>query len=130
MPYTRDDCLFCKIVAGSIPADEVHRDDHVVAFRDINPQAPTHILLIPTTHYENAAELAGDDPHGLAALVVTARSLAEADGVDRSGYRLLFNTGAGAGSDRVPRAPASARRPVADLASGLTPAAGRAGPRR
>ena len=97
MPYTRDDCLFCKIVAGSIPADEVHRDDHVVAFRDINPQAPTHILLIPTTHYENAAELAADDPHGLAALVVTARSLAEADGVDRSGYRLLFNTGAGAG---------------------------------
>ena len=74
MPYTRDDCLFCKIVAGSIPADEVHRDDHVVAFRDINPQAPTHILRIPTTHNET-----------------------DADGVDRSGYRLLFNTGAGAG---------------------------------
>jgi len=97
MPYTRDDCLFCKIVAGAIPADVVHRDDHVVAFRDINPQAPTHILLIPTTHYENAAEVAADDAHGLAALVVTARTLAEADGIDRSGYRIVFNTGAGAG---------------------------------
>ena len=50
MPYTSDDCLFCKIVAGAIPADVVHRDDHVVAFRDINPQAPTHILVLPTTH--------------------------------------------------------------------------------
>jgi histidine triad (HIT) family protein len=97
MPYTRDDCLFCKIVSGELPADEVHRDDHVVAFRDINPQAPTHILVVPTTHYENAAELAADDPHGLAALVVTAKALAEADGVERTGYRLLFNTGAGAG---------------------------------
>jgi len=92
-----DDCLFCRIVRGEIPAKIVAENAHCVAFRDINPQAPTHILLIPTTHYENAAELAGDDPHGLAALVVTARSLAEADGVDRSGYRLLFNTGAGAG---------------------------------
>jgi len=97
MPYTRDDCLFCKIVTEAIPADEVHRDDHVVAFRDINPQAPTHILLVPTTHYPNAAEVAADDPHGLAALVVTGRSLAEAEGIDRSGYRLIFNTGAGAG---------------------------------
>jgi len=97
MPYTRDDCLFCKIVTGTIPADEVHRDDHVVAFRDMNPQAPTHILLVPTTHYANAAEVAADDPHGLAALVVTARSVAEAEGIDRSGYRLIFNTGAGVG---------------------------------
>src|SRR6476646_2344979 len=93
MPYTRDDCLFCKIVTGAIPADEVHRDDHVVAFRDINPPAPTHILLVPTTPYATAA----DDPHGLAALVVTAGSLAEAEGIDRSGYRVIFNTGAGAG---------------------------------
>jgi histidine triad (HIT) family protein len=97
MPYTRDDCLFCKIVAGDIPADVVHRDDHVVAFRDIAPKAPTHILLVPTTHYANAAEVAADDPHGLAALVVTARALAAADGVEQTGYRLLFNTGEGAG---------------------------------
>ena len=96
MPYSRDDCLFCKIVAGTIPADEVHRDDHVVAFRDINPQAPTHILLVPTTHYQNVAEAAADDPHGLAALVATADALAGSEGIG-SGYRMLFNTGAGAG---------------------------------
>jgi histidine triad (HIT) family protein len=52
--------LFCKIIAGTIPADVVHRDDHVVAFRDIAPKAPTHILLVPTTHYANAAELAAE----------------------------------------------------------------------
>ncbi len=96
MPDSRADCLFCKIVAGTIPADEVHRDDQVVAFRDIDPQAPTHILLVPTTHYETAAEMAADDPHGLAALVVTAGALAETEGV-AAGYRLLFNTGAGGG---------------------------------
>ena len=92
MPYRRDDCLFCKIVAGEIPADEVHRDDHVVAFRDIDPQAPTHILLVPTTHYGNAAEMATDDPQGLAALIVTAGTLADSEGV-ADGYRLVFNTG-------------------------------------
>ena len=97
MPYTSDDCLFCKIVAGTVPADVVHRDDQVVAFRDINPQAPTHILLIPTTHYENAGEIAADDPQALAALVTTARTLAEAEGIDRSGYRIVTNTGAEAG---------------------------------
>lgn len=97
MPNTRDDCLFCNIVSGTIPADVVHRDDHVVAFRDINPQAPTHILLVPTNHYENAAEVAADDPRGLAALVVTARALAMAEGIDRSGYRIVTNTGAAAG---------------------------------
>src|SRR6478752_48661 len=92
MPFTSDDCLFCKIVA-----DVVHRDDHVVGFRDVNPQAPTHILIVPTSHYANAAEIAADDPSGLAALVVTARMLAEAEGIDRSGYRIVTNTGADAG---------------------------------
>ena len=92
MPYRRDDCLFCKIVAGETPADVVHRDDHVVAVRDIDPQAPTHILLVPTTHYGNAAEMATDDPQGLAALVVTAGALAESEGV-ADAYRLVFNTG-------------------------------------
>jgi histidine triad (HIT) family protein len=97
MPYTRDDCLFCKIVTKEIPADEVHRDDHVVAFRDIHPQAPVHVLLVPTNHYDNAAEVAADDPHALAALVLTAKAVAQAEGIGESGYRLLSNTGAGAG---------------------------------
>ena len=97
MPYTRDDCLFCKIVTGDIPADEVHRDDHVVAFRDIHPQAPVHVLLVPTNHYENVPQVAAEDPHALAALVLTARAVAEAEGIGSAGYRLLSNTGAGAG---------------------------------
>jgi histidine triad (HIT) family protein len=97
MPYTRDDCLFCKIVTGRVPADEVHRDDHVVAFRDIHPQAPVHVLLVPTNHYDNAAEVAADDPHALAALVLTAKAVAQAEGIGESGYRLLSNTGTGAG---------------------------------
>ncbi len=97
MPDTREDCLFCKIVRGEIHADEVHRDDRTVAFRDINPQAPTHILVIPTAHYDNAAEVAAADPGDLAALVLTARALAESEGIAESGYRLVTNTGAGAG---------------------------------
>ena len=91
------DCLFCKIANHQIQASIVYEDDALVAFNDINPQAPTHILLIPTTHYENAAELAGDDPSGLAALVTTARTLAQAEGIDRSGYRVVTNTGPDAG---------------------------------
>ena len=89
--------IFQRIIDREIPAEIVHEDDQSLAFRDINPQAPTHILLVPTTHYANAAEVAADDPHGLAALVVTARSLAQAEGIDRSGYRLVTNTGADAG---------------------------------
>ena len=97
MPDTVEDCLFCKVVRGEIPADVVHRDDRTVAFRDIDPQAPTHILIIPTTHSENAAEVAALDAAGLAALVLTARRLAESEGIAESGYRLVTNTGAGSG---------------------------------
>ena len=75
------DCLFCKIVTGAIPADEVHRDDHVVAFRDINPQAPTHILLVPQDHHPTAAARRGR-PVGLLAEIVNtvARTVALAAG--------------------------------------------------
>jgi len=95
-PYD-DNNIFARVLRGEIPSTPIYDDEFAYAFPDINPQAPTHILLVPTTHYANAAELAADDPHGLAALVVTARSVAEAEGIDRSGYRLIFNTGAGAG---------------------------------
>ncbi len=97
MPYTRDDCLFCKIVTGRLAADEVHRDDHVVAFRDIRPQAPVHVLVVPTNHYENLPQVAAEDAHALAALVLTARAVAETEGIAGAGYRLLSNTGEGAG---------------------------------
>lgn len=90
-----DDCLFCKILSGDIPADVVHRSDRSLAFRDLNPQAPTHVLVIPTEHYANAAELAAADPGSSADLVTVAAEVARAEGL--TGYRLVFNTGAEAG---------------------------------
>ncbi|MCD4527156.1 histidine triad nucleotide-binding protein [Nocardioides sp. cx-173] len=90
-----DDCLFCKIVAGEIPAEIVHATERTVAFRDINGQAPTHVLVVPRDHYANAAELAAGDPEASAELVRTAAAVAAAEGHDD--YRLVFNTGAGAG---------------------------------
>lgn len=86
------DCLFCKIVAGDIPADVVKETGTTLAFRDINPQSPTHVLVIPRDHHENAADLAAESPQLLADLVNTARDVATADGLD-NGYRLVFNTG-------------------------------------
>ncbi len=90
------DCLFCRIAAGEIPADVVHRSDGVVAFRDIDPQAPVHVLLIPRAHHDNAAALAAAAPDAMAELVSTAHAVAEAEGLDGH-YRLVLNTGAGAG---------------------------------
>lgn len=89
------DCLFCGIVAGDIPADVVYRSDDVVAFRDIAPVAPTHILIIPTGHYADAAALAQHDPATAGALLAAAGEVAAAEGL--ADYRLVFNTGAGAG---------------------------------
>jgi histidine triad (HIT) family protein len=96
MSTTASDCMFCKIVDGEIPADIVHRTDHLVAFRDINPQAPTHILLIPTEHIESAAVVT--DEHGklLAELIQAATHLANAEGL-RGGWRLVTNVGPDAG---------------------------------
>lgn len=90
-----DDCLFCKIVAGEIPGDIVHTTERTVAFRDIDPQAPTHVLVVPKAHFANAAELAAGDPDASAELLTTAAAIAAAEGHDD--YRLVFNTGPGAG---------------------------------
>ncbi|MDT0201084.1 histidine triad nucleotide-binding protein [Nocardioides sp. AE5] len=93
-PTPDPDCIFCKIVAGEIPATIVHASDDSVAFRDVAPQAPTHVLVIPRSHYENAAALADHEPATLADLFTTARAVAEAEGL--AGYRAVFNTGAAA----------------------------------
>ncbi len=87
------DCIFCGIAAGDVPANEVRRDDHVVAFRDINPQAPTHILVIPTQHVPSAAELTPAHDHLWAKLLHAAQSIAEDEGLDDEGYRLVVNIG-------------------------------------
>lgn len=92
-----DQCLFCRIVTKEVSADLVHESDDVVAFRDINPQAPTHILLIPKEHIESARALKDRHADLLADLFQTAAHLAKAEGIDRSGWRVVTNVGADAG---------------------------------
>jgi histidine triad (HIT) family protein len=88
------DCLFCKIVAGDLPSDQVASTDRVLAFRDIHPAAPTHVLVIPKEHVvDNAGGLAAEHADLLAELFLTAQRVAEQDGVSASGYRLVFNVG-------------------------------------
>lgn len=91
------DCLFCRIIAGEIPADIVHRDETVLAFRDINPQAPTHILVIPTRHITSAAELTDADGPLVGHLFAVVADLARAEDVVASGFRVVTNTGPDAG---------------------------------
>ncbi len=95
MSAPSNDCLFCGIVAGDIPSDVVHTTERTVAFRDLNPQAPTHVLVVPREHFANGADLAAADPVATAELLTTARAVAAADG--HESYRMVFNTGADAG---------------------------------
>ena len=91
------DCLFCKIVAGEVPATIVHETEETLAFRDINPQAPTHVVVIPRAHVRDAAALAEANPALVGAVIATAATVASSEGIVDGGYRLVFNTGAGAG---------------------------------
>ncbi|GGO47592.1 histidine triad (HIT) family protein [Streptomyces sp. WMMB 714] len=97
------DCLFCKIVAGDVPATVVRESQRIIAFRDINPQAPTHVLVIPKAHYADAASLAAAEPQLAAEVLAEAGAVAEDENIvpsetgPGSGYRIVFNTGAGAG---------------------------------
>jgi histidine triad (HIT) family protein len=91
------DCLFCKIVTGDVPAMVVRESERTLAFRDINPQAPTHVLVIPRDHHVNVAELAAADPGLLAEMMLEAHAVAVAEGIADTGYRVVFNTGAQAG---------------------------------
>ena len=86
------DCLFCKIVAGEIPSERVLEDEEVIAFRDINPRAPTHVLVVPRRHIPDAHSLTPDDGPILAALFAAVRRIADEAGLDR-GYRLVTNVG-------------------------------------
>ncbi len=93
----QDDCLFCKIADGSMEAEIVHEEEDVLAFRDINPQAPTHILVIPRKHVASVDELADDAAALVGRLYLAARDLARDEGIADDGYRLVMNTGKGAG---------------------------------
>ncbi|WP_251213305.1 histidine triad nucleotide-binding protein [Adlercreutzia murintestinalis] len=89
-----NDCIFCKIAAGDIPATKVYEDDVVVAFKDLNPMMPVHTLIIPKEHYDNIAD---DIPDAtLAHLMRTVGTVADAQGVRETGFRIIANTGADA----------------------------------
>lgn len=92
-----NDCLFCKIIAGDIPADFVHQDDHCVVIQDIKPQAPTHVLVIPLEHMESLDEATQRDEALLGHLLRVAARMANDAGHGETGYRSVINTGAGAG---------------------------------
>jgi len=89
------ECLFCGIVAGEIPAQVVHEGERTVAFRDIAPVAPVHVLVVPRAHVENASSVGAEHAEDLAAMFVAARQIAEAEGISgpERGYRLVFNVG-------------------------------------
>jgi histidine triad (HIT) family protein len=90
-----EDCLFCRIVSGDLPADVVAEGEAVLAFRDVDPQAPTHVLVIPRRHHHSVAALAAAEPPALAELVTVAQRVAADEGHDA--FRLVFNTGERAG---------------------------------
>jgi histidine triad (HIT) family protein len=92
-----DNCLFCKIVEGQIPAQLVYQDSECVAFRDINPQAPTHILVIPRRHIPTTNDLQPDDQALVGHLTLAAARIARQEGIEEDGYRLIMNCNEGAG---------------------------------
>lgn len=93
------ECLFCKIIAGDIPAERVYEDDRVIAFRDINPVAPTHVLVIPRTHIASLNEASSEHREALGAVLLAAREVAKKEGIGERGYRLVVNTMKDAGQE-------------------------------
>ena len=88
-----EECLFCRIIAGELPSDIVYQDEDFLAFRDIEPQAPKHMLIVPKTHITSLAQLAEEQQGLVGRLVVLAKNLAEKEGIAKSGYRLVINCG-------------------------------------
>lgn len=95
----REECVFCRIVAGQLPGDIVYRDDDFLAFRDISPQAPKHVLIIPKTHIRSIAELTPGQETMVGRLLILAKNLAEKEGIAKSGYRLVINCGPEGGQE-------------------------------
>lgn len=87
------DCLFCKIVAGELPSEEVASTEQTYAFRDLQPAARTHVLVIPREHIKDAHEVRAEHGDILAAMLLTAQEVARKEGIDGTGYRLVFNVG-------------------------------------
>jgi len=88
-----EECIFCRIVTGEVPGDIVYQDEDFLAFRDISPQAPTHLLIIPKIHITSSTELTEEQQELAGRLIIIARNLAEKEGIDKRGYRLVINCG-------------------------------------
>ncbi len=94
---TDGDCVFCRIASGEIPANVVYRQGDILAFRDLNPQAPTHVLVIPARHIGSLVDLAPEDEPLLGRMIAAVRAVAEQDGIAESGFRVVANTGPNGG---------------------------------
>jgi len=90
-------CLFCRIATGEIPSDIVYQDDKLFAFKDINPQAPTHILIIPKAHINSLVELSDRQDKLMGCLIIVAKKIAYKEGLAKTGYRLVINCGSEGG---------------------------------
>ena len=88
-----EQCIFCRIVAGEVPSDKVYQDEDFLAFRDISPEAPTHVLIIPRTHITSLAQLTEEQQELAGRLIIIAKKLAEKEGIAKGGYRLVINCG-------------------------------------
>jgi histidine triad (HIT) family protein len=93
----KDDCIFCKILEGKIPSQMVYKDEKVTAFHDVHPLAPVHILIVPNQHIDDLNGVTSGDESSLGHMFTTAKLIAEKEGIQDSGYRVVVNTGAGAG---------------------------------
>ena len=93
------DCIFCKIIKGEIPTEFVHQDDNLVVFKDINPLAPVHLLIVPKRHIRSINDLTDADREIVAELIITARQMAERFSINESGYRIFFNVEKGGGQE-------------------------------
>ena len=94
-----EDCIFCKIVAGEIPSDQLYQDELVTAFRDISPQAPVHLLIVPNRHFDSLGEMGDEQADLLGRVVEVAGLLAAQEGVDSEGWRFVTNIGAHGGQE-------------------------------
>lgn len=92
-----ENCIFCKIVAKKIPAKILHEDDLAIAFQDVNPQAPTHVLIVPKKHVPDIHSMTPADETLVGHLFLAAQKIADLGGLDKNGYRMVINNGAGAG---------------------------------
>ncbi|MBE9501419.1 MAG: histidine triad nucleotide-binding protein [Chloroflexi bacterium] len=93
------DCIFCRIISGEIQSDIIYQDEEVIAIRDINPQAPTHLLVLPRAHIPSLADVGADQEQLLGHLVHVANELAKSEGIAEKGYRLVINCGLEAGQE-------------------------------